>query len=467
MSKQRRFVCGLCGGYWRFKLSDMRVTPPSMLALAGCFYLWMTGLVTAVAAGGQPPNILFLFADDQRADTIAALGNPVISTPNLDRLVKRGLSFNRAYMAGSNNPATCVPSRAMLLSGQPLKVVDETLMRDATWPEAFRGAGYTTVVSGKWHNGGHSLIKCFQTARAIFSGGMSDPMRTPLRNLEDGVLRKPFTPDKHVCEVFADEAVDFLSSHKGAPFLCYVAFDAPHDPHVVPDSFPIRYSPQAIPLPPNFAEAHPFDNGELVIRDEKLLPTPRQPDAVRGMLAEYYRYVSYLDSQIGRILDALDASPWANNTIVVFSSDSGVARGSHGLIGKQNLYEHSLRVPLIISGPGIPKGARTDAMCYLYDVFPTLGAACGVPAPPASQGRDLSMVFQDPAFQGRELLYFSYKEFQLAVRDKKWKLIFYPKIDVTQLFDLEADPEETNDVAGEPEAFEPLFRLAGLVRGRK
>lgn len=449
----------------------MRVTPPakpaSVLAFVSCIFLWMTSWVAVRAAQPQAPNILFLFADDQRADTIGALGNPVISTPHLDRLVQRGLSFNRAYMAGSNNAATCMPSRAMLLSGQPLKRVDETLMRDTTWPEAFRNAGYTTFVSGKWHNGGASVSKCFQFARAIFSGGMSDPMRAPLRHLEEGVLRKPFTPDKHACEVFADEAIDFLSKHKGAPFLCYIPFDAPHDPHIVPKAFPVQYNPEAIPLPPNFAEVHPFDNGELKIRDELLLPTPRQPDAVRGMLAEYYRYVSYLDSQIGRILDALEASPHANNTIVVFSSDSGVARGSHGLIGKQNLYEHSLRVPLIISGPGIPKGATTNAMCYLYDVFPTLGAVCDVSAPPASEGRDFAAVFKDPSLPGRELLQFSYKEFQLAVRDQRWKLIYYPKVDVTQLFDLEADPQETKDLAGEPEAFEPLFRLAGLVRGRK
>jgi arylsulfatase A-like enzyme len=438
-----------------------------MLALVSSVFLWLTCLVTVRAARPQPPNILFLFADDQRADTIGALGNPVISTPNLDRLVKRGLSFNRAYMAGSNNPATCMPSRAMLLSGQALKRVDETLMRDTTWPEAFRSAGYTTFVTGKWHNGGASVSKCFQHARAIFSGGMGDPMHAPLRHLEDGVLRKPFKTEKHACEVFADEAIDFLAKSKGDPFLCYIPFDAPHDPHIVPQSFPVHYDPSTIPLPPNFLEAHPFDNGELMIRDEMLLPTPRQPEAVRGMLADYYRYVSYLDSQIGRVLDALESSPFAQNTIVVFSSDSGVARGSHGLIGKQNLYEHSVRVPLIVSGPGIPQGAKTDAMCYLYDVFPTLGAACGVTAPPASEGRDFSAVFKDPAAMGRELLSFSYKEFQLAVRDQRWKLIYYPKVEVTQLFDLEADPQETKDIAGEPEAFEPLFRLAGLVRGRK
>jgi arylsulfatase A-like enzyme len=440
-----------------------------LLAFLSCVFFWAASLATSGAAQQPAPNILFLFADDQRADTIGALGNSVISTPNLDRLVRRGVSFNRAYMAGSNNPATCIPSRAMLLSGQSLKHVDQTLMRDTTWPEAFQSAGYTTFVSGKWHNGGASVSKCFQFARALFMGGMGDPMHTPLRNLEDGVLRKPFTPEKHACEVFADEAVEFLAKQKdkGAPFLCYIPFDAPHDPHVVPKSFPVQYNPAAIPMPPNFAGAHPFDNGEMTVRDELLLPSPRPPEAVRGMLADYYRYVSYLDGQIGRILDALEASPFAENTIVVFSADSGVARGSHGLIGKQNLYEHSVRVPLIVSGPGIPKGVKTDAMCYLYDVFPTLGAACAVPAPATSEGRDLSVVLREPSLPGRELLQFSYKEVQLAVRDKRWKLIYYPKVDVTQLFDLEADPEETKDLAGEPEAFEPLFRLAALVRSAK
>jgi arylsulfatase A-like enzyme len=202
----------------------------------------------------------------------------------------------------------------------------------------------------------------------------------------------------------------------------------------------------------------------MTVRDEMLLPSPRPPEAVREMLADYYRYVSYLDGQIGRILDALEASPFADNTIVVFSADSGVARGSHGLIGKQNLYEHSVRVPLIVSGPGIPKGVKTDAMCYLYDVFPTLGAACAVPAPATSEGRDFSAVLREPSLPGRELLHFSYKDVQRAVRDRRWKLIYYPKVEVTQLFDLEADPLETRNMEGEPEAFEPLVRLAALVR---
>src|SRR5580700_3349482 len=161
----------------------------------------------ATAADGPRPNVLFLFADDQRADTIAALGNAVIKTPNLDRLVKRGVAFDRAYMQGGMQGATCVPSRAMLLTGRPLFRIDEKLLRDPTWPNAFGNAGYTTFISGKWHNGPASLPKSFQIGRSIFVGGMTDPMRAKLSDMADGQVGKPQLAPKHACEVFADEAI--------------------------------------------------------------------------------------------------------------------------------------------------------------------------------------------------------------------------------------------------------------------
>jgi arylsulfatase A-like enzyme len=300
------------------------------------------------------PNVLFFFADDQRADTIGALGNQVIRTPNLDRLARAGLSFRRAYMQGGMHGATCVPSRAMLLAGQSLFRIDEKLLRDATWPAAFGRAGYTTFMSGKWHNGPASIPASFQMARGIFLGGMTDPRQAKLTELADGKVGEPRLAAGHTCQVFADEAIQFLREHRGGPFFCYVPFNAPHDPHIVADDFSLRYEPSEIPLPANFLPQHPWDIGEMTCRDELLLPWPRTPERMRAMIAEYYAYISYLDAQIGRVLDALRASPHAENTIVVFAADSGVARGSHGLIGKQSVYEHSVHVPLIISGPGIP-----------------------------------------------------------------------------------------------------------------
>ena len=433
------------------------------LALLATLLLAPLAAFPAAAPTSARPNILFIFADDQRADTIAALGNPVIKTPHLDRLVRSGVAFNRAYMQGGLNGATCVPSRAMLLSGRNLFHIDEKLMRDSIWPEAFGQAGYTTFVSGKWHNGDASLARSFKHARSMFTGGMTNPMQAKLRTVVDGKVGEAKPTPHHACQVFADETIRFLQEHKDGPFFAYLPFDGPHDPHIVPDEFPIHYPADQIPLPPNFLPQHPWDNGEMTIRDEQLLRWPRPPEQVRAMLAEYYRYVSYLDAQIGRVLAALDASPFAKNTLVVFAADSGVARGSHGLIGKQNVYEHSMRVPLLISGPGIAAGQRTDALCYLFDVLPTLGQLCGVSGPKSSQGIPFTATLMNPATPARSQLMFAYKSVQRAYTNGRWKLIRYPEVDRTQLFDLQADPHELANLADQPGHAAKVSELTALL----
>ena len=423
----------------------MRLSPtPLVLAL-------LLAVPAAFGATATPPNILFIFADDQRADTIAALGNTHIQTPNLDRLVRRGVSFNRAYMMGGMNAATCVPSRAMLLSGRSLFHIDEKLTRDETWPAAFGRAGYTTFISGKWHNTPASVPLSFQRARQLFTGGMVNPLKAPLSNLENGKVGAATISPQHACAAFADETIAFLKEKHFAPFFAYLPFDGPHDPHIVPDDYPVRYDPAKIPIPANFLAQHPFDNGEMTIRDELLLPWPRTSADIRAMLADYYRYISYLDLLIGRVLDTLDASPHAKNTFVVFAADSGVARGSHGLIGKQNLYEHSMRVPLVVAGPGIPANQRTDAMCYLFDVLPSLGALSGVTGPKTSEALDLSATLRNPTTPARTSLMFAYQKVQRSLRDERYKLIRYPQVDRTQLFDLVADPAERTDLSARPE----------------
>ena len=437
--------------------SPWRAVPRVLLA-ALLLFANLTGLAAA-----DRPNVLFLFTDDQRADTIAALGNPVIKTPNLDRLCRDGMAFTRAYMQGGFTGATCVPSRAMLLSGQSLFRADTKLRRHETWPASFARAGYTTFATGKWHNGEKSLVAIFPNARAIFAGGMTDPMRAPLSNVENGKLTKPVVASKHACEIFADEAIRFLHEHAGGPFFCYVAFDAPHDPHIVPQEFPVRYAADEKLLPPNFLPQHPFDNGEMTVRDELLLPHPRPAKAVESMNADYYRYISFIDEQVGRILDALAASPAASNTIVVFSSDSGVARGSHGLIGKQNLYKHSIRVPLVVSGPGIPAGTRSDAMCYIFDVLPTLGKLCGVTNTDTSEARECSPTLRDPSRPARPELIFACRDVQRAISDDHWKLIRYPQVNETQLFDLRDDPYELKNLASEKVMAGKVAELTGRL----
>jgi arylsulfatase A-like enzyme len=346
----------------------------------------------------------------------------------------------------------------MLLSGRSLAQIDEKLLKYPTWPHAFSAAGYATFATGKWHNGPPSISKSFQQAKALFVGGMANPLKAPTSDmLPTGKLTAAKVSPKHLCEEATDETLAFLKSQDGKqPFFSYLAFDGPHDPHIVPEGFPIDYAPASIPLPPNFLPQHPFDNGEMVIRDEQLLPWPRKQTDIQTMLAEYYRYISFLDAQVGRVLDAVDASPYAANTIIVYAADSGVARGSHGLIGKQNLYEHSMRVPLIVAGPGIAADRRTEAMCYLFDVLPTLGKLCGVAEPKGSNGREFAEVLKDPAQPGRPFLMFGYKTIQKALNDGRWKLIRYPHVDRTQLFDLQTDPYETKDLSALPEHAERI-----------
>lgn len=396
------------------------------------------------------PNILVIFTDDQRADTIAALGNPVIKTPNLDRLVHRGLSFSRAYMQGGFNGATCIPSRAMLLSGRSLFHADETMMKSATWPEAFGKAGYTTFVSGKWHNGAPSLLKEFQIARSMFLGGMTDPMHTSLTTVERGQLVPPVPSPRHACQAFADETIRFLKEHRGGPFLAYLPFDGPHDPHIVPDDFPIRYDPAAMPLPANFLPIHPFDNGEMIVRDELLLPWPRTPDAVRAQLADYYRYVSYLDMLVGQVLDALAASPWAGNTIVVF------ARRLRG--GARQPRAERQAEPLRALDPRTADHRRagySPRSAHRGDDLPVRRAAdAGRARRRAGAGRQRRARLRRGASRSRAgaAPAAGVRLSERAAGDPRRSLEAdrYPRVDVTQLFDLAADPLEKHDLAGDP-----------------
>jgi arylsulfatase A-like enzyme len=185
---------------------------------------------------------------------------------------------------------------------------------------------------------------------------------------------------------------------------------------------------------------------------------------VRQHLADYYACIEFLDAQVGRIIDALKTTGQLENTIIVFTSDHGLAIGSHGLFGKQNLYEHSMRSPLIIAGPGIAKNKQTEAMCYLLDIYPTLGALANVPAPPGSEGRSLLPVILGTSATHRDVIFTAYIDSQRAVRDDRWKLIVYPQINKKQLFDLQNDPDELHDLSADPNHAKELERLIKLLR---
>ena len=438
------------------------------------------------------PNVLFFFTDDQRFDTIHALGNERIVTPTMDALVRCGTAFTRATIMGGSCPAVCMPSRAMLMTGRTLfhldaqgqSIPDEHVLLG----ELLRGAGYTTFGTGKWHNGSDSYARGFSDGAEIFFGGMNDHWNVPACRFDPTGrydCHQPVvydfyrsnevtdrqcdhvTPGKHSSELFCDAAIEFLERRTGdAPFFAYLSFMAPHDPRTMPREYLEMFPPASVELPPNLLPHHPFDNGALTVRDELLAALPRDPEEMRRHIAEYYAMITHADAQMGRVLEALHRTGHADNTIIVFAGDNGLALGQHGLMGKQSLYEHSIRVPLVFAGPGIPAGVQRDAPCFLLDIYPTLCELLGLPAPPSVEGRSLVPVMTGAERRVRETMLYAYEGAQRAAQDERFKLIEtrVNGLSVTRLFDLDEDPWEMRDLSNDPGYATRVRRLREALR---
>jgi arylsulfatase A-like enzyme len=428
--------------------------------------LALSGFFSPVFGQKKPMNVLVLYSDDQRYNTIHALGNDAIQTPNLDRLVKKGVAFTRAQTMGGMHGALCVPSRAMLHTGRYLndlyKTGDVIPAEHMMLPEYLRTKGYQTYAIGKWHNDKASFSRSYEGGAALFFGGMHFPEKGGQEHPQyvnfdpSGQFKDPKKhADTYSSELYANEAIKFLNNRQqeNRPFYCYVAFTSPHDPRTPPEAFRKMYPKEKIKLQPNFLPQHLFDNGELDVRDEKLLPRPLTEDQAKEELALYYGMISEMDAQIGRILDALEKNKLTENTLIIFAGDNGLAVGSHGLLGKQNLYEHSMRVPLIISHQAFPQNKRVDVLAYNADIFPTVTDFLGLPVPPTVESQSLIPYVKGIKTQGRESVYYAYRDFQRAVRTSdNWKLIKYNvnQHETTQLFDLNKDPYEVTNLAENP-----------------
>ena len=416
-------------------------------------------LIAAAASAAPPnengeqkpnkPNILLIVADDQRWDTVGALGNPQISTPNLDALVNRGFVFRNAYCMGSMIAAVCTPSRTMLLTGRSLWRIP--VWDSKTWPEPtlgsiFKNAGYDTLFVGKKSNS-------FVAAHQAFETVVHDQERSEANDRAGS------------SKFHADATIHWLTNRNTErAFLIYFAPPVPHDPRVAPPRFMEMYAAEKITLSKNFMPKHPFDNGDLRTRDELLAPHPRSPADMKRHLADYYATISNLDYHIGRVLTALSKSGRIDNTLVVFTSDQGLAVGGrHGLMGKQNLYEH-VKPPLILAGPGIPQGS-SDALVYLFDLLPTLCGYSGLPIPEQVEGKSLLSVIQGKQAKVRDWLFGAYRSCQRMVRDDRWKLIAYNAGGErnTQLFDLADDPNEIANLADDPKFAQQRARLEKLL----
>ncbi|WP_197705568.1 sulfatase-like hydrolase/transferase [Labilibaculum antarcticum] len=480
----------------------------ALLLVMSLFVFSNAKLVAAKKTKKQ--NVLLIFTDDHRYSGVHALGKQDVKTPNIDALADNGIVFTNTYLMGAFSGATCMPSRAMLLTGRQLfrlKGQGREIPEDQTTiGETFKQAGYNTNMVGKWHQDTKSLVRSFDSGSTVMGIGvyLTDHYRMPLWDWdkegtfdkkdaylleydENGkTVRRAITKDDkrgpigtektapHTSEIFADNAINYIKDYKEKdPFFMYLAFHAPHDPRQAPKKYRDMYPADSIQLTPSYMPQHPFDNGHMVLRDEALAPWPRTAEIARQQLADYYAIITHLDAQIGRVIASLKESGQYENTLIVFAGDSGLAVGCHGLMGKQSVYdEDGIHVPFIISGANVAdKGKRIDALSYTFDIFPTICDLTGLSIPESVDGKSLVPVIKEEKEQIRDYTYHAYRQHQRAYRKGDYKLIEFVRAKdydrkskseivsgsrVTLLFNYKKDPWETTNLAFLPEYKEVL-----------
>ena len=423
--------------------------------------LCLTGIL---AHAKQRPNVLFILTDDQAPHTLSVYGNKVCQTPHLDKLAASGMVLDQAYHMGSMSGAVCSPSRTMIMSGRTLwhlpprgkkhlkkeegKTSGPEILNNSL-PAVFNRAGYETFRTCKNGNS-------YSLANALF------------QVVRDKTARKAGEEDGS--QWHGRQVLDYLNSRatqkeEKKPFLIYFGFSHPHDERWGRDDLNEKYGVRNVDAPPttvsdraprvpvSWLPEHPFHHGHVDLRDEVRVPgvmTSRTEATVRNELGREYACIENIDDQVGLVVDKLKQMGELENTYVIYTADHGIAVGRHGLMGKQNLYEHSWRVPFLASGPGIEPGSRAPGNGYLLDVLPTLCELTGVPVPDTAQGKSLKPVLMGKARKVREVTYGAYcggsKPGMRSVRKGYWKLIKYDvlegKVRQTQLFNLKDNPEE-------------------------
>ena len=424
------------------------------------FLLTILSSVSAAETDPKRPNILFILTDDQSPCSLSCYGNEVCQTPNLDRLAAEGMVFHDAHQMGGWSGAVCTCSRTMIMTGRTLWRIPgakgTTLEKDKQYrltaaeqsmPAVFNRAGYDT----------------FRTCKAGNSYPEANRLFTVSKIAKRNVRPRTDNSDWH-----AEQVLTYLQqraqSNDRDPFLLYFGFTHPHDPRNGKPELLEKYgavnsgelntpNPKAPALPVNYLPAHPFHHGHPGLRDEEKVQgvkTRRDEATVRNEMGREYACIENIDRQIGRVLDKLEAMGELDNTYIFFTADHGIAVGRHGLMGKQNLYEHTWRVPFIVRGPGIQPGAETSAMVYLLDVLPTFCELAGIPIPNTVEGRSFASVLQGKSNKCRDHVYGAYcggtKPGMRSIKTGRWKLIRYHVLDgavqETQLFDLETNPNE-------------------------
>jgi len=417
----------------------------------------------------RPMNILILQADDWRFDTLGCAGNPVVKTPRLDQLAKEGTRFTHACVTTS----ICGVSRASLMTGQWMSRHGNVAMNPfktpwaETYPGLLRSHGYYVGHVGKWHNGAFPKEN-YDFGRA-YSGThwMTGP---------DGAKI-------HVTQKNQNDALEFLASRPAdKPFCLTLAFFATH----AEDGNPLQYLPQpqsmelykdvAIPLPKTatdeaYHKLPPFLVSEKNESRNRWHWRFDTPEKYQSMMKNYYRLASEVDATCGRVLDELKKQNMLENTLVIFTGDNGYFHGEHGLADKWYPYEESIRVPLIVRDPRLPKskaGGTNADFALNVDIAPTVLAAAGIAAPPRMQGQNLSPLYlalKKPAW--RSEFFYEHATHQSknfipaseALVRKDMKYFYWPDFNVEQLFDLVNDPLEENDIIGDPKKAKLLTEM--------
>lgn len=497
------WVAKVTGLAWRLHWDRGR---SGLASIAAVFALF---LVFHQSVSAESPSVLFIVCDDLNCD-ISPYGDPVAQTPNLDRIAARGLTFERAYC----QQAVCNPSRSSFLTGlRPDTVGVDDLrkyFRDTapggstliTLPQHFKNHGYFCQDIGKiFHNMGDTKDRrSWSIDEVLFEGTHADD--TVFANTPGSGEKKPYkAPVAEALDVpdtayrdgqIANLAAAMLRDHAGCgqPFFLAVGFWRPHLPFVAPKKYWDLYDPAAIPLPSPAAAPEGVPPIALhesrEIRGYGLTPKDRPftEDEVRHYRHGYYASISFLDAQVGEILDALEDSGQAGDTIVVFTSDHGFHIGEHALWGKTSNFELDARVPLIIASPGheAGQGKTTKALAELVDLYPTLADLAGISNDlrKTLEGISLAPVVSDPSatvkdaaftqhqhpFYGSEK---NWKAWGYSMRTDQWRYTEWRPIDGTgpllgrELYDHESDRGESRNLAENPEYQETVEELAGRL----
>lgn len=433
----------------------IRMTLKVLLALL----LFAGGLLPV--AGAKRPNFVFFLCDDQPYNGMSCTGNPVLQTPNLDRLAAQGVLFEKAFVT----TAICCSSRASILTGQHMRrhgIEDfKRPLSAAQWRQTFpallRAAGYRTAYCGKYAIGQPFVDRELALPADQFDLWYGFPQSIAFKQVIDG---KP----RYLTTVMTEKAVDFIKQTKpDQPFCLIMAFKEPHGPRNYFDpEFKDPLAGKTIPRPSNLTHESFGRLPELVRRGLNANSNwLEKPQTFQTDLHEEYALIARADAAIGQICDALKAQGLDENTVIIHTSDNGSMDGAHGLEGKWLMYEESIRVPLIIRDPRLSSATRgrRQQMALNIDLAPTILAMAGLKVPQVMQGMDLQPVLKDATAKSREDWYYEHV-FSTGpgqrpipktegVRTERWKYIRYtePGPPLEQLFDLAADPMEENDLA--------------------